>query len=266
MWNLVDQYKEKLKVVESDIDNLIESLANENTRILNIEKDLRNLKASCSCIDIVPTGVSSVQTYENSEPYSSTSPQADQTLVCESSDEVRESAIDLSRIYESSDKASGKQDKQSVNINDEQLRMNKAGQGDLEDSNLSNGASTKVSYSQMHNTPPQKGICSIVELDKQQSSGVQVSPDLPVASISHKERETIMKIDTSCQLLNPRKPRRRLQPASSVLVRNMSYWDFDDDTEKPKGSKAGKKKDRGEVPRTTGNTNLIRLLKGNNHI
>ncbi|KAK4804112.1 hypothetical protein SAY86_003929 [Trapa natans] len=263
MWNLVDQYKEKLKVVESDIDNLIESLANENTRILNIEKDLRNLKASCSCIDVVPTGVSSVQTYENSEPYSSTSPQADQTLVCESSDEVRESAIDLSRIYESSDKASGKQDKQ-------------AGQGDLEDSNLSDGASTKVTYSQMHNTRPQKGICSIVELDKQQSSGVQVSPDLPVvinkdatlieASISHKERETIMKIDTSCQLLNPRKPRRRLQPASSVLVRNMSYWDFDDDTEKPKGSKAGKKKDRGEVPRTTGNTNLIRLLKGNNHI
>lgn len=88
------------QVAESDIESLRDNLANEKTRLLNLEKELQNLKASCTCIDIRPTETSSAQTYENRGSYASASPQADEPCISESSDEVLEIMFDSAIILQ----------------------------------------------------------------------------------------------------------------------------------------------------------------------
>ncbi|KAM7521231.1 hypothetical protein LguiB_020193 [Lonicera macranthoides] len=68
--------------------------------------------------------------------------------------------------------------------------------------------------------------------------------------------------------LNPEKPKRRLLPASSVLLRNISSLDFEDENEneKPKGNRREKKVDTDVTKRTQGSISLLRLLTDNLHL
>ncbi|PON73385.1 Kinesin-like protein [Parasponia andersonii] len=61
----------------------------------------------------------------------------------------------------------------------------------------------------------------------------------------------------------PEKPRRRLLPASSVLLRDFNTLDIDDKSEKRKESKGGKKFNADERNRTQGSISLLRLLNHN---
>ncbi|KAM3710863.1 hypothetical protein ACJW31_01G063700 [Castanea mollissima] len=67
------------------------------------------------------------------------------------------------------------------------------------------------------------------------------------------------RIDTSCK---PEKPKRRLLPASSILLRDFSTLDVEDDVEKPKGNRTGGKLAADERKRTQ-ESSLLRLLKSN---
>nr|XP_043634134.1 kinesin-like protein KIN-6 [Erigeron canadensis] len=61
------------------------------------------------------------------------------------------------------------------------------------------------------------------------------------------------------------KPKRRLRPASSVMLRNINVSDFDEVTEMPKQhGKRGQKENVGDK-RTQGSISLLRLLKPNLH-
>ncbi|KAI4336765.1 hypothetical protein L6164_015250 [Bauhinia variegata] len=63
---------------------------------------------------------------------------------------------------------------------------------------------------------------------------------------------------------NAERPKRRIMP-SSMLLRDLSNLDRADETEKPKGSRGSKKLAAGDLKRTNGSVNLIRLLKSNRH-
>ncbi|KVI07802.1 hypothetical protein Ccrd_013836, partial [Cynara cardunculus var. scolymus] len=65
-----------------------------------------------------------------------------------------------------------------------------------------------------------------------------------------------------CQVSNAVKPKRRLRPASSVMLRNVHILDIDDASEMPKGKRGEKEDDR---KRTQGSISLLRLLKQNIH-
>ncbi|KAM5565157.1 kinesin-like protein KIN-6 [Rosa sericea] len=65
------------------------------------------------------------------------------------------------------------------------------------------------------------------------------------------------RVDISTKL---EKPKRRLLPASSTLLRNFSTLDIEDDNEKPKG---GKKLAAEGRTRTQGSISLVRLLQSN---
>lgn len=86
-------------MAESEIEDLRENLANEKTRIFDLEKELKNLKASCTCFNIKPTEVPSTQTDANSETDAksesdaSASPEENKPSSSESSDEVLEIMI-----------------------------------------------------------------------------------------------------------------------------------------------------------------------------
>ncbi|XP_011649666.1 kinesin-like protein KIN-6 isoform X1 [Cucumis sativus] len=67
--------------------------------------------------------------------------------------------------------------------------------------------------------------------------------------------------DISCKL---EKPKRRLLPASSTLLRDFSNMHVEDDIEASKQvNRNGKKSAKGEKLRTQGNISLIRMLKSN---
>ncbi|XP_071695265.1 kinesin-like protein KIN-6 [Rutidosis leptorrhynchoides] len=68
-----------------------------------------------------------------------------------------------------------------------------------------------------------------------------------------------------CQPVTSMKPKRRLRPASSVMLRNINVADFDDATELPKHQgKRGEKQDAAKKL-TQGSISLLRLLKPNLH-
>ncbi|CAN0871995.1 Kinesin-like protein KIN-6 [Linum grandiflorum] len=61
----------------------------------------------------------------------------------------------------------------------------------------------------------------------------------------------------------PEKPKRRLLPASSSLLRDITSLAINDEPEKPKRGKGGKKLGVDETKRTQGNKSLLRLLQSN---
>ncbi|XP_034677568.1 kinesin-like protein KIN-6 isoform X3 [Vitis riparia] len=68
----------------------------------------------------------------------------------------------------------------------------------------------------------------------------------------------------SCsKALKAEKPRRRLLPASSVLLRDIGGLDLEDENQKPRGTRGGKKLAADEINRTQGSISLMRLLKSN---
>ncbi|KAH6775067.1 ATP binding microtubule motor family protein [Perilla frutescens var. hirtella] len=57
-----------------------------------------------------------------------------------------------------------------------------------------------------------------------------------------------------------KKPRRRLQPASSVLLKDLNLLDIKDENDKPKGTKVGKRVTADDKSRTQGSLSLLNLL------
>ncbi|GMI82477.1 hypothetical protein HRI_001917000 [Hibiscus trionum] len=77
--------------------------------------------------------------------------------------------------------------------------------------------------------------------------------------------ESGVKPNTSCNSSKKEKPKRRLLPKSSILVREISIYDADEN-DKPKGNGGGKNLAASEKQRTQGSISLIRLLKNNLHL
>ncbi|XP_028766248.1 kinesin-like protein KIN-6 isoform X2 [Neltuma alba] len=75
----------------------------------------------------------------------------------------------------------------------------------------------------------------------------------------HSER----RFNNSC---NPQKPKRRLMPSTSVLLRDLSNVDLVDETTASKGRKGTRKSAVDDVKRTDGSISLIRMLKSNLHL
>ncbi|XP_062100315.1 kinesin-like protein KIN-6 isoform X2 [Humulus lupulus] len=83
-----------------------------------------------------------------------------------------------------------------------------------------------------------------------------ITKDCKVVNVPNNERS----VDTSSK---PGKPRRRLLPASSVLLKDFSTLDIEDKSEKRKENKGAKKFHTEERNRTQGSISLLRLLNNN---
>ncbi|KAK6938971.1 hypothetical protein RJ641_032479 [Dillenia turbinata] len=73
-------------------------------------------------------------------------------------------------------------------------------------------------------------------------------------------------ISSNTKTLGLQKPKRRLLPASSILLKDFSALDLDDESEKPKGRRGEKNLAADERKRTQGSLSLLRLLKSNLHV
>ncbi|XP_057973184.1 kinesin-like protein KIN-6 isoform X2 [Malania oleifera] len=109
--------------------------------------------------------------------------------------------------------------------------------------------------------------------DDKESSVQIILPKEPREAVAHLQdcngtnaQESELKVSSCSKPLNVEKPRRRLLPASSILVKNISGLGLEDEEEKPKGKRGEKKLAAEERNRTQGSTTLLRLLRTNLHL
>ncbi|KAK3007323.1 hypothetical protein RJ639_016739, partial [Escallonia herrerae] len=80
-----------------------------------------------------------------------------------------------------------------------------------------------------------------------------------VSEVPENEPELVL----CCKPLKAEKPKRRLMPASSILLKSISGLDIEDENEKPKGPRGEKKVAAVKTNRSQGSTSLRRLLMDN---
>lgn len=93
---------------------------------------------------------------------------------------------------------------------------------------------------------------------KEDKENVAIGPRINSSS----ELET--KQTSHCKPLNRGRPKRRLMPASSVLLRDISGIEIADESDIVKKGKGGQRLAEDESKRSKGNASLLRLLK--NHL
>lgn len=90
-------------------------------------------------------------------------------------------------------------------------------------------------------------------------------PGEVVRAVGHHDNnvlQAVTKHGSGTKFQNADKPKRKLLPVSSILLKDIGSLNFKDENEKPKGVKAEKKGASGEN-RTQGSISLLRLLKDN---
>ncbi|XP_022769193.1 kinesin-like protein KIN-6 isoform X3 [Durio zibethinus] len=122
-------------------------------------------------------------------------------------------------------------------------------------SNLGNDSGTSKLPGQQLGENDEDSLDPVVSTKDVEHSQQQDAVDVP---------ESEIRPDTSCNSLKKEKPKRRLLPASSILVREISTFDADE-LDKPRGNGGVKNLDAPERQRTQGSISLLRLLKSNLH-
>ncbi|KAL6982669.1 hypothetical protein U1Q18_016057 [Sarracenia purpurea var. burkii] len=233
LWSVLKQYKKKLEVAETKIQSLSESLANEKVRSSEFEAELKDVKSLLLCGKEVSLG--------------------------------DESSADTSAEWE------GCRPTSAHEVFKWQLPPATESKSD------SGPSESVVSSPKSLILGIIDGECSTAEGYKSHNEEDEKILDQPLV---RKEDELATRCDVSCapkseskfdscsKALNPEKPRRRLLPASSILLKNISSLDFEDEieNEKPKGRRREKKLGPDERNRTQGSISLLRLLKSNLHL
>ncbi|XP_025012777.2 kinesin-like protein KIN-6 isoform X6 [Ricinus communis] len=114
---------------------------------------------------------------------------------------------------------------------------------------------SELKASQCSSMPRQdQDLSTMKPLDLPQSHKNDVECNLDVP-------DTEVLSNTSSKSLNLKKPKRRLLPASSVLLRDITALGIENEPEKSKGNRGGNK--LAAVERTQGSSSLLRLLQSN---
>ncbi|XP_030541570.1 kinesin-like protein KIN-6 isoform X2 [Rhodamnia argentea] len=300
LWKVLKQCNDKLKVADGEIRSLRENLVEENTRCSELEKKLINLRANCTCTKEnvmeatsvnLNLGLDSVVNVSHSlsadvdrhkpgnsnevggENFGTVSDavdivdglkESDANVVVSASDAANASQLSVPKssqlIY--LEESFGENENAGKHLMD--LRCLKL----VDD--LSDADSKGADLSSQPLIMVRKNSCSSVELDQLLSEDDEKSRDQPASADkdlkstqacsfgSSVEAEPGLNSSYKCPSLE--KPKRRLLPASSILLRDMRALNVEDEMEKPKGNRGQKKLPAEERTRTQGSNTLLRLL------
>ncbi|KAG5542454.1 hypothetical protein RHGRI_022104 [Rhododendron griersonianum] len=243
IWNVLKQYKEKLEVAENQIQILNRSLADEKERSLGLEIELKDLKSNL---------LYEKETSLNERVESSTNTSAEQEG-CQYDHEVNNAGVvNASSITVEDFEEQGYQ--QYTNQESEAFPRdvdiaedpNDEGTDDTQfDRNGSDsGPSEYVVSSTKSLIEIRSDSCSSVERSQLESEedkkrldqptmpeeGAELTPRCDASSATKSDS----KDNSSSRALNAERPKRRLLPASSILLKNISTLEFEDEYEKPK--------------------------------
>lgn len=102
-------------------------------------------------------------------------------------------------------------------------------------------------------TQKEKEIVLLVKASPEDNKFIRGGEDIKAPDIASKQSDI-------------KKPKRRLLPASTILLKDMRSLALEDVSDKPKGAKGGKKGAEDMKSKTKGSISLIRLLKNDLHL
>ncbi|KAL2522230.1 kinesin-like protein KIN-6 [Forsythia ovata] len=106
-----------------------------------------------------------------------------------------------------------------------------------------------------------------VEEEIFQNEDGKMNPPITILSEERRDGRNVPnfepKLALCCNSLNAEKPKRKLLPASSVLLKDISILDVNDESEKPKGARREKTVATRDQNRTQGSISLIHMLRNN---
>ncbi|GMH03281.1 hypothetical protein Nepgr_005120 [Nepenthes gracilis] len=284
IWNVLKEYKEKLKVVEKEVEMLTGGLLNERTRYMALQREFNDLKYQCSCCKAVTADAAPVE-----EEICSDSKGNNPLLAClHSQRKIISSEQDeqtISQHQDANDVAFCKSTNGLTSIpkngNFDALPASLAQADDMLSLNfeINKESSDQYLYEECRSCHDvhTDAFCEVKELKEEdyylgkklidpamgssQSHVMVKSGD--VHELHHEdEKQNATFAEESKLSLHPEKPKRRLMPASSVLLRDVNSLDFGEEKEKPAGSQGGRKSAKeDENKRTVGSNTLLRLLK-----
>ncbi|KAH9625471.1 hypothetical protein KSS87_008134 [Heliosperma pusillum] len=349
LWNVMKQYKEKVKVMQKEIDLLTENISTGHVQYLEMEKELQHLKSRCFCPrelpDHQPVGIIAPEEQPKASPSECKSPSFSQVKddhnhlvgeIVERSFSEAGCKLDNNEIITSPghEHSEGKSEFSA-------LQTLKNGSREIQDLGATvvcevpprnypsstrslEFVNEKTEHDAILGTQfeggalPSNDVESSVQQDYQgHSSAIQC--EISRDCVGMVDKDSVEKTDTilkdavaahfpkshvvdlkahnenigdsvdekmekenvtntlqsnfnskleakeiSHKSLKSERPKRRLMPASSLLLRDSSSLDISDDNVKHRGGRGGQRLFDDECKRTKGSASLLRLLK--NHL
>ncbi|KAL9244036.1 hypothetical protein vseg_017853 [Gypsophila vaccaria] len=280
MWKVLKQYKERVKAMQIEIDHLTQKLSSGHDKNLEMEKELNNLKShEVDCIQMVDEPFVASFSEDNNietrlppheEPEQKFEFSAHQTPQ-KGSEESPEAGPTVVHFQDSPTNKTSCDNENCVQQNfQEQCSPMKC--------EISNG---RVCLDDCQEKDPTEKTDKIVtdaaaHFPKSHVTDLKVPRDNNSSSTRDKEKENVTNSpqstfnhklqskETSQNPLKSERPRRRLMPASSLLLRDVGCLDVTDDNVKHKVGRGGQRLAEDECQRSRGNATLLRLLK--NHL
>ncbi|PIA55459.1 hypothetical protein AQUCO_00700032v1 [Aquilegia coerulea] len=278
LWNVLKQYKRKLEDSENEVQCLKQSLEKENVRYVELEKEKEELM-TCSLYFKQSAEFSGIQSCENGIRGAKC-----KTDNHSNGDEEERGSWPSDLIVSSSteqflvDNATCSTVKQSTDLGEEKMTSpasevsSNEESGSVDRCNTSIGDSKRSSASKIQKEKQQRRQMPSPSLlvkeknelktDNEIVKGSQILPTEKTGSVDTCSMGKINSENISpCKGLSGKKPRRRLLPASSILLREINDLDLDYENERPMGSSRGERKLAADgIGRTQGSVSLLKLL------
>ncbi|KAK9946915.1 hypothetical protein M0R45_012355 [Rubus argutus] len=254
VWNVLKEYNKKLKVADNEIQHLRESLITENTRYLELEKELKDIKSYCTCSHIKANADQASYYDNNSTPerldytpkkdqyiFSEVQgfgcidkePDIDTTIIQSQTEKQFDATVKSSNVGEDSASCLGPGNTDQWN---HQICEGLCGSGhsvEIEDSYPNVDAAGLMVNSSESVVIHRKDSCSSVELGDLLSEEDEESSDVVYTEHCNSvDRQS--RLDTSYEALHFEKSERRVLP-SSLSPRNVNL-DVKNETEKSQES------------------------------
>ncbi|ONI32362.1 hypothetical protein PRUPE_1G363400 [Prunus persica] len=251
LWNVLKQYKEKLKVADNEIQHLRESLVTESTRYIELKKELNDIKSSCACSHRKSVEVSVVEldmnfhervplqiNVEETAYLREYTPTKDQNFISQVKGldvcEVGASCLELENPneldHQTCESLSGSGNSAEDLCESKCVRM----EDSYSSANVAGLPGFMVNSSQsLH----RKDSCSSVELDHMLSGEDEESPEDVVLTGQCNAVDLLdgeCRLDTCSQALQSGESERRVSPGSSPSQRDCRAFDVEDEIEKPR--------------------------------
>ncbi|KAK9108685.1 hypothetical protein Sjap_016745 [Stephania japonica] len=267
LWNVLKQYKEKLEEAENEVQSLKRSFEEKNAQCLKLEIEL-NHKKSCCCS----------HHKHSSEPSSDLEGNKDAELAVQLS--TNHEANDASEVCKEKiiNVTDGESNFPNTDVKVERCKISKSFPRMELDSNILRDLTNEVGLDNSTDfitdhsqTESSFGHENRPSMEQKTLYSEEALSCLPVPS-KEEAQHTDVQNDSEregdhrspCRDANAvtAKPRRRLLPASALLLSEMNSLNLEDENEKAKGNRGGRKLGSGKVGQTQGSIYLLRMLNG----
>ncbi|XP_068640038.1 kinesin-like protein KIN-6 isoform X2 [Aristolochia californica] len=263
LWNVLKEYKQKFEVSENEVLALRESLKIEKTRVVELEKELKELRIMHGAAEGNHNPM--VDHSDSVGVDTSHSKEASASRICESGNQKTEgddeTVSDVAYLKEMLSEANEISSVEKVTGNEKSDPVACHSQSDI---SLGDGCCL------LDPCVNRKPSC---EEERPGSTSLLQLPE-PLVSVNEEiccnegpETKEVGEMERKPNSFSKSslvvKPRRRLLPASSMLLKEISELGVEDECSK---NERGKKKNMADGTKSQGSISLVRLLTGNLHL